>query len=432
MSIKKKMRVLVITQIYLPEMGALSNRLYPIIRRLVDAGHEVSVATGMPNYPAGKVLADYRGKFTADEEKDGYKILRTNYYTTPRNRSKLKQLLSYISFMPAVFFSGIRAAKCDVVLITSPPIFPVLPAILLAKIRGAKLAFDVRDLWSDELVTFGEMPEESISVKIARKLENWGYRLADIVSVTTKTLAETVVDRGSQKEETYYLPNGADIELFRPFPRHNSISQKYRFGDRFVVMYSGLFGIKHGLETLLEAAVILRERKDIVFFLLGDGVRREKIERFIEEQSLDNVIIGGEVGVEDVPKVIAGADVCFASFKKGEYTKKIISVKVFEYLACEKPVIGAFEGESAKVIEESNGGIVVSPNDAKAIADAIMKLYDDPSRRNEIGKAGRRYVEANFSRSEWAWKFEQKLADLYEEPVKVFPANEDKKLGVGA
>jgi len=168
------MRILIITQIYLPEMGALPNRLYPIIRRLIDAGHEVSVATGMPNYPEGKVFAGYRGKFWADEEKDGYKILRTNYYTTPRNKSKLTQLLSYLSFMPAVFLSGIRAGKCDAVLITSPPIFPLIPAMILAKIRGAKLAFDIRDLWSDELVSFGDTSEESISVKITRKLENWG------------------------------------------------------------------------------------------------------------------------------------------------------------------------------------------------------------------------------------------------------------------
>lgn len=426
------MRILIITQIYLPEMGALSNRLYPIIRGLVDAGHEVSVATGMPNYPAGKVFAEYRGKFSANEEKDGYKILRTIYYTTPRNKSKLTQLLSYLSFMPAVFLSGIRAGKCDVVLITSPPIFPLIPAVILAKIRGAKLAFDVRDLWSDELVTFGDGSEKSISVKIARKLENWGYQLADLVSATTESLVETVISRGALNGTTVYLPNGADLELFRPFPKDNAIAQEYPFGNRFIVMYSGLFGIKHGLETLLEAADILRDRKDIVFFLLGNGARREKLEKYIAEKSLDNVIISGERNVKDVPKVISRADVCFAGFKPEPYTRKIISVKIFEYLACEKPVVGSFNGESAKVIEESNGGIVVSPGDSQAIARAILKLNKDPSRCKQMGKSGRQYVEENFSRAIWAVKFERMLAGLFEESINVSLPNKNEKLGIEA
>ena len=430
MSSGRKLRILVITQIYLPEMGALSNRLYPIIQQLVEAGHEVTLATGMPNYPTGKVFANYRGKLFADERKDGYRILRTAYYTTPRNLSKIKQILSYISFMPAVFLSGIRAGKSDLVLITSPPIFPLLPAILLSKLRGAKLAFDVRDLWSDELVTFGGMSEDSVAVRIARKLENWGYRVADLVSATTKSLVQTAIERGAPTKRTIHLPNGADTKLFRPYPRNNDVAQNYEFGDRFVVMYSGLFGLKHGLESFLGAAKILRNRKDIVFFLLGNGARRLDIEEFIEQEALENVIIGDEVNVKDVPKLIAAADVCFASFTKSEYTKQIISVKVFEYLACKKPVVGAFEGESARVIEESNGGIVVPPNDPEAIADAIRQIHANTLGGNKSMYGGRSYVEENYSRAVWARRFEKELSGLFDDPVQTFPPKEDEGIGL--
>ncbi|NNF00886.1 MAG: glycosyltransferase family 4 protein [Pyrinomonadaceae bacterium] len=426
------MRILIITQIYRPEMGALSNRLYPIVRTLVDKGHKVAVATGMPNYPAGRVFAEYRGKIFSKEVKDGHRILRTNYFTAPRNKSKLTQLLSYLTFMPAVFYSGIRAGKCDVVLITSPPIFPVIPAIILAKIRGAKLVFDIRDLWSDELVTFGGISENSISVKIARKLENWGYRIADMVSATTNSLMSTVIDRGARSDSTIYFPNGADLELFRPLPKSGAIERKYQFGDRFVVMYSGLFGIKHGLETLLEAANILRDREDIVFFLLGNGARREQLEKYIEEKALDNVIIRGEIDIEEVPKVISISDVCFAAFKPEPYAGKLISVKIFEYLACEKPVVGSFEGESAKVIEESKGGIVVAPGDSQAIADAILLLQKDPARRKAMGIAGRQFVEASFSRSKWAGVFERALADLFKQSFKASIARENENVGTEA
>ncbi len=344
------MRILIVTQIYLPEMGALSNRLYPIVRQLVAEGHEVYVATGMPNYPAGKVFPEYKGKFQMTEEKDGYTILRTNYYAVPRNKSKLSQILSYLSFMPAAFLSGLRGGKIDVVFITSPPIFPVIPAILLAKLRGAKLVFDIRDIWSDELVTYGEMSPKSIPVRIARKLENWGYRQANLITATTRSLMETVINRGATPEKTVYLPNGADLEIFKPQPPDNAVANEYPFGNRFVVMYSGLFGIKHGLEILLEAAEILRDQKDIVFFLLGNGARRENLEQSIVEKSLDNVIMSCERKTEDVAKLLARADVCFAAMKHTPYSGKLISVKIFEYLACEKPVIGVVNGESAKLI----------------------------------------------------------------------------------
>jgi glycosyltransferase involved in cell wall biosynthesis len=420
------MRILIITQIYLPEMGALSNRLYPIISKLVEAGHDVSVATGMPNYPAGKVFPEYRGKLSVDEVKDGCRILRTNYYTTPRNKSKLRQLLSYISFMPAVLLSGIRAGKTDVVIITSPPIFPVVPAMILAKLRGAKLVFDIRDIWSDELMSFGGMSENSIPVRVARTLENWGYRTADLVTATTEALAQTVKNRGAGKEKTSYLPNGADLELFKPVPVSRELVAKYELDDRFVVMYSGLFGIKHGLETLLDAAAILREHKNIVFLLLGNGARREKLIQYVEENSLENVEILDEINVREVPKFIAAADVCYAAFMPGQYTKKIISVKLFEYLACEKPVVGGFEGESARIIQESNGGIAVTPGDPEAIASAILKLYDDPEQRRQSGKSGRKYVEENHSRMKWAANFEQKLAGLIEQPIDLPP---QKKTG---
>lgn len=399
------MKILIITQIYLPEMGALSNRLYPIVRQLVAEGHDVYVATGMPNYPAGKVFEGFRRKLFMTEKKDGYTILRTAYFTVPRNQSKFWQLLSYLTFMPAVFISGLRAGKIDRVIITSPPIFPVIPAIFLSWLRSAKMISDIRDLWSDELVTYADMPENSAFVRLARMLERWGYRNSDLVACTTESLIETVVSRGSPKDKTVYLPNGADLETFKPLPPVNPVSDEYGFGDRFVVMYSGLFGIKHGLEILLKAAEMLRERKDIVFFLLGNGARREHLERYIKEKDLNNVIIGGERKVEEIPYVIARADVCFAAVRPEPYPKKLISVKIFEYFACEKPVIGAVNGESEKLIRNSVGGLVVKPGDAEATAKAILRLNGDVGLRKKMGKAGKRYVEANFSRSVWAERF---------------------------
>jgi len=202
-------------------MGALPNRLDPLTRHLAEHGHEVFVATGMPNYPRGEVFPDYRGRHFMRERRDGATVLRTHYYTTARNVSRRAQLLSYLSFLPAVLHSGWRAGRVDAVFVTSPPIFPAVPAILLAKLRGAKLVVDLRDLWPDEVVAVGAAREGSAPIRVLRAIERWMYRSADVVTCTTRAFADTVAERGVGEEKRRLLPNGADVELFRPLPREN-------------------------------------------------------------------------------------------------------------------------------------------------------------------------------------------------------------------
>ena len=406
------MRILFVTQIFLPEMGALSNRLYPLVRRLAAEGHEVFVATGMPNYPKGEVFKDYRGRLQMREAMEGCTVFRTASYTTPRNQSKWAQLLNYLSFIIAALCSGWRAGKVDVVFVTSPPIFTVIPAILLAKLRGAKLVFDIRDLWPDELITYAGFRENSVPVRLTGAIARWGYRAADCVLGTTDAILEAVVARGAAREKVFFLPNGADLELFRPLPRDNEIARQYAFGNRFVVMYAGLFGIKHSLEVLLDAAALLRDHKEIVFLLLGDGARRAALMEQAQELKLNNVIFGDERSVKDIPSILARADLCFAAVRPEPYPKKVISVKVFEYMACERAVVGALNGESARVLEESGGGIVVAAGDARATAEAILALYADPQKRAAMGTAGRRYVQENYSRDVWAGRLEQRLREM--------------------
>jgi glycosyltransferase involved in cell wall biosynthesis len=406
------MRVLVISQQFSPEMGALPNRLYPFTRHLSEHGHEVFVATGMPNYPKGKVFDDYRGHRFMRESRDGATVLRTAYFTTPRNVSKGSQLLSYLSFLPAVLHSGWRAGRVDVVFVTSPPIFPAVPAILLAKLRGAKLVVDLRDLWPDEVIAVGAAREGSLPIRVLRSIERWMYRSADVVTCTTRAFADTVAGRGVGPEKQRLLPNGADVELFRPLPRENEVAAQYPFGDRLVVMYSGLLGIKHGLETVIEAAALLRDREDVVFFLRGEGPRREALEAKARELGLTNVLFGGERPIEEVPYLLARADVCVTNLLPDGYLEKILSVKTFEYLACEKPVVAGLRGEGARVLEESGGGIAVEPGDPEAMAEAVRSLLDDPERRAELGRAGRRYVVEHRSRAAIAARLEELLDEV--------------------
>jgi glycosyltransferase involved in cell wall biosynthesis len=409
------MRIVILTQVFRPELGALANRIQPIADHLNRAGHTVAVATGMPNYPKGRVFPEYRGRVMMRERIDGITVLRTISYMTPRNVSKWGQLASYLSFVPAVFLAAMRAGRLDVVLVTSPPLFPAIAGVAVAKLRRAQLVVDLRDLWPDEIVAVGAAREGSVPVRIMRALERWAYRHADRVSCTTRAFMDTVEERGVPREKLILVPNGADIELFRPLPRDNPIAAEYGFGDRFVVTYSGLLGLKHGLDSLVHAAEHVAGEPDIVFFIRGDGPARASLEELVRRKGLRNVVFGGERPIADVPYLLARADLCVTNLLPDPYLDKIISVKIFEYMAMEKPVIAALSGEGARIVSEADAGIVTPPSDARAIADAVLELHRDLDRRRRMGENGRRYVVEGYSRSATAARLEEYLKEMVAE-----------------
>jgi glycosyltransferase involved in cell wall biosynthesis len=407
------LRILIVTQSFPPEMGALPSRMYPIARELASAGHSVFVATCMPNYPQGIVFDGFRTKWRTREKVENYTVLRTWSYCVPRNISRVRQLLSYMSFVPSVFWSGLQAGPIDVVFVTSPPIFPSISGAALAWLRRAKLVLDIRDLWPDEIVACGELDEGSLPFRILSRLERALYRKADCICCTTRSFMRTIEQRHAEPENLVYLPNGADTDLFRPHG-HKDEHRPRELKDKFVVLFSGILGIKQGLSTLLATAKLLQREADIVFHLVGAGSRLTQLKEHAAALGLENVIFSGERKLSDVPALIRSADVCVSLLMPDPYLQKIVSVKIYEYLACGKPVIGAHEGESARVIRESGAGLVVAPADPQALADAILKLRSDPVLRNSFAQAGRSWVEQHHSRARIAQRLERILRHLVE------------------
>ena len=403
------MRILMVTQCFPPEMGALSHRMYPFARHLSIAGHEVSVATCLPNYPDGIVFEGYRGHRRLDQIDGGVRVLRTACYTAPRNQRKLSQLRSYLSFVPAALRSGMRAGPVDVVFVTSPPLFPTIAAAMVASARRARLVLDLRDLWPDEIVACGGARDGSATVRAVRAIERWAYRRADAVCCTTESFRDTVINRGADARKVVLLPNGADVETFRPLPRINPVGASLAPSDAIVVMYCGALGIKHGLGTVIDAAEKLRELHKLVFVLVGNGAARAQLQQRVCAAGLTSVSFPGERPLHDLPFAMARADICVSSLLPEPYLEKIISVKVFEYLACARPVVAAQSGETARIVARSGGGLVVPPGDAGAFAAAVAELAACPERRACMGETGREYVVANYSRSVTARQLERVL-----------------------
>jgi glycosyltransferase involved in cell wall biosynthesis len=396
------MRILFIAQTYPPEMGAGAVRIHYFARHLRRLGHEVAVATGMPNYPRGQVFPQYEGKRAVREEIDGIPVYRTAYRTCPRNESKSAQARSYASFLGAALRSGLSAGRADLVVASSPPLFPAIAARILAKRWNAKLLLDIRDLWPDEIVACDGAREDSLPVRWIRKLERAAYGWADAVTCTTWPFAKRVEERGCDPSKIHFVPNGADVQSFFPQPRSSSHSLGV---EGQVVLYSGLIGIKHGLEVALQAAALMRERRDLTFVFVGAGSRERALHDEVDRLGLDNVRILPERSPCEIPDTLASADVCLSALRPNPYFEHILSVKLFEYMACGRPVVGAHRGESARLIQESGGGVVVPPGDAEAMAKALGWLADDKAARDRFGANGRKYVVEHYSRQRAADRF---------------------------
>jgi glycosyltransferase involved in cell wall biosynthesis len=404
------MRILLVSQLYRPEFGAAVRRMDSIVAELTARGHDVRVATGMPNYPTGVVPPPYKGRLSYSEQMNGARVYRTASYICPKNKGKIRQLLSYLSLLPGLFLNGLRSGRADVVFVTSPPLFNAIPAILLAFLWRAKLVVDLRDLWPDEFVSVLKSSERSLFIRSMRLLERWSYRAAAKITCTTRAFMDTLAERGVDREKLVFAPNGADVGFFTPQPRDNPIAAEYPLGDRFVVTYSGLLGLKYGMETILEAAKKLADEPEILFFIRGAGPKREALLKLADDLELTNVVFGDERPLEDIPFLLARADLCVSCLLPDPYFDKILSVKLFEYLACEKPVVAALGGEGARLLEESGAGIAVTPGDADAMAEAIRVLYRDPERLRRMAASGRPFILKHYHREVIA----RRIADTME------------------
>lgn len=395
------MRILLLTQYFPPEIGAPQARLSEFARTWAADGDEVTVLTGMPNHPTGVVPQRYRGRVRVRERRDGYSVLRTWLYATP-NEGFFRKTLSHLSFMLSSVLLGARASgKAEVVVVSSPTFFSIGSAWLLARLKRARLVVEVRDLWPAIFVELGVLTNRWI-IKLLQRLELAAYHAADAVVVVTEGFRENLIQRGVPPSKVHTVRNGVDADRFSSEAVHGS-DTRARLGagpGECLVVYAGALGISHALDKVVEAAALLTDQP-VRFALVGEGAEKQRIAERARELGLTNVHLPGAVARDEVPSVLAAADICLVSLRDVPLFSSFIPSKLFEYLAAEKPVIGALRGEPAQILRAA-GAVVVPPEKPERLAEEIVALAQDPVRRADLGKEGRRFVEQNFDRAELA------------------------------
>lgn len=407
------MHVLFLTQYYLPEMGASAIRLSYQAKSLLERGHQVTVLTAFPNYPEGKIFAGYRGRVVMEENIDGVRVQRVWCHASP-DKAIVPRLLNYFSFTASSLFLGtFRVGRPDVILVDSPPLFLGMSAIPMKWILGAKVVFNVADLFPEAAVAFGVITNPTV-IKAATALEKSIYRHSDLITASTRSMAEHV-RRIVPDKPVVVLTNGADMAaLNAPHRECGEVRREFAGDSSFIVGYAGLFGLQHGLETVIEAAAKLAPHPEIVFLFFGDGPRKAAVMEKAAAMGLSNVKFYPPQPKQRIAEIISSFDVAVSPLRNLPMCRSILPMKMFEALGMGKPVICASPapGEAQTIIDESGGGIVTRPEDPQEMADAIMQLYRNPAQRLQMGAAAKEYISRFYNRATIAANFERLLANF--------------------
>ena len=391
------MRILYLTQYFAPEMGAPSVRVHQLARHWAERGHEVTVLTGFPNHPTGRVHPDYRRRIwrlLSTEQMDGVKVVRTWLLPRP-NRRAWERMLTAASFMASACITGPVLPRFDVAIATSPQLLVGVAGWWRRFIRGTPLVFEVRDLWPESIVGVGLSSEGSLFVRGLGRLARFLYRRADHVVAVNEAIRQHL----ERKEHVpagkldVILP-GVDMTVFAPPADRSRLRDRWNVEGRFVVAYVGTHGLAHDLEVVLNAAVQLKQRApDVLFMLVGEGADKHRLLRIARERDLTNVRFEPQKPLAEIPGILAASDVCLAHLRPSPVFETAVPTKLLEYMACERPIISNVPGEAARLLTESGAGRNIPAGDADAHVDAILALRDDPGERDAMGHRGREYVE---------------------------------------
>lgn len=402
------MHILLIHQAFSALDEAGGTRHIEMAHTLVEKGHQVTVIASPISYLTGK-NRDERTRWVSREDPEpGIKLLRTYTYRA-LHRSFIHRVLSFISFMFSSFWVGLGVKNVDMVWGTSPPIFQGWTAWLLARLKGVKFLFEVRDLWPAFAIAVGVLRNPTL-IRMSLWLEQFLYTHADRLIVNSPGFIEHVTERGGRN--IALVPNGADPGMFDPLADGAKIREQFGWGQQFIVLYAGAHGISNDLNVVLDAAEILKDHENIRFVLVGDGKEKQNLLSRAQQHELKNVTFLPPVAKLGMAVVLAAADACIAILKPLEMYKTTYPNKVFDYMAAGRPVVMAIDGVSREVVEQAGAGLFAPPGDARAMAEVVLQMASDPVRARQMGSAGRAYIENNLDRKSIAEQLVMILEDM--------------------
>lgn len=391
------MRILLYSYNYYPEPIGIAPLMTELAEGLVARGHELRVVTAMPWYPQSQIYAGYRGRLYRTETRNGVKIQRC-YVRASTQRSFLNRALFELSFMTLSFVQAWRGWRPDVILLTVPGLPVGIPASLLGWLYRCPVVLNLQDILPDAAVHVGLLTSRT-AIRIFSALERYNYRMATQIAVIATGFQENLLAKGVPARKITIIPNWVDVDFIRPLPREeNEFRREQGLGDRFVVLYSGNIALTQGLETVIDAAVLLRDHPEIAMVIVGEERALERLRAYCHERGAENVVLRPFQPREKLPDLLAAADIGLVVQKQNVIAFNMPS-KIQVLLASGRPIIASVPsaGTAAQAVRASGGGLVVPPEDPAALAQAIRDLHGDRDRLQALGAASRQHAIENYA-----------------------------------
>lgn len=391
------MKILILTQYFWPENFKIND----LALGLKEKGNEVTVLTGAPNYPDRSAFPGYSLAF-GKESYNGIMIKRVP--VIPRGKTgKVRKALNYLSFvLSAGFFAPFFCReKYDAIFVFAvSPITQALPAILLKKIRNIPLFIWTLDLWPETLAAV-EAVNSPYILGLIEGMVKFIYKRCDLILIASEGFVPSIISKGVDAGKIVFLPNWAE-EIYKPVrPEDVKLPAELKnLPKGFILMFAGNIGTAQDFDTILAAFAMLKSYKQIHLLVVGGGSMHEKIASRIKEMDLtDQVHLLGAYPSEFMPSFFSLSDTMLVTLKKDPIFSVTTPAKLYTYLSCARPVIGAIDGEGAKLIVASGAGSVCPPGEPEALRDSILKMYRlDSKERENMGLKGREFYESNFDR----------------------------------
>ena len=382
------MKVLVVCQHFYPEQF----RINDICKELVKNGHEVTVLTGLPNYPKGKVLKEYKWFRKRRETVDGVKVVRCSLIG--RGKSSFRLMINYIWFALFASFKALFMKKdFDVVYVYQlSPITMAIPAIVVKEIKNIPLIIHCLDQWPISITTVG-VSKKGILYKFLEKLSKVIYNEADIITISSKSFKKYFKNdlHLDDKKQFIYCPSYAESD----YENLKDIND-----DTFDLVFAGNIGPALSVETIVKAANLLKDDKKVKFHIVGDGLSRSACEALANEYGLDNIKFYGFFPVKEMGKFYSLADAFLITMADNEVVNNTLPAKVQSYMIAAKPIIGAINGEVYDVVKEANCGMCCKSLDYKGLAQIIKKVKEDKKKLSLWSKNAYQYYKKNFDKDD--------------------------------
>jgi colanic acid biosynthesis glycosyl transferase WcaI len=409
-------RILILSLVFPPDNVSTAQIMADLAEDLKALGHDLTVITTMPHYNQDADAERAQpmvnaGRWYRRSQFRGIPVLHT--VMAKKGQSIVKRVLSWLGFHVLSTAAAMKLSpKPDVIIAPSPPLTIGVSAWLIARKHRARYVYNVQEIYPDIAVQLGVI-RNKLAIALLRRLETFVYDKSGGVTVIGPGMRRNLLAKGLPESKVHVIPNFVDVSEMTPLPKRNAFSEQHGIAGKFVISYAGNMGPAQGLESFVDAAALLRDRKDVVFAMMGNGILRDALQQRVTRLGLGNFLFLPQQPYSLVPQIYAASDISLVPLALDTGGHAIPS-KVYRIMACARPILVAADAtaEVSELIAEADCGAVVPPKSAEDIARVVRAAADDPEEWRRKGERGRAFVLEHFERSRVTRQYDELVRSL--------------------